>query len=810
MVERKTPSADPSADAEHGPGWPEPAPDPKPDTAPRVPPPAATPPAAKRPTAKRPTAKRPAAKRPAAKRPAAKRPAAKRPTSPARRSPAKSARPGARRARAPAPAPAPAPAARRKRGRPNSPIDLSSPHLYNNRELSLLAFNKRVLEQAKNIGTPLLERLRFLTISCTNLDEFFEIRVARLMQQVALGVSAPGPDGAPPSELLDQLSEVAGALIAEQYRVLNEVILPALAAEGVRVLKRTAWTDAQRTWVRDYFAREVEPVLTPIGLDPAHPFPRVLNKLLTFIVSLTGKDAFGRSTRMAVVQAPRCLPRLIRLPAAVADGPNEFVLLSSVIHAHVGELFPRMEVRGCDQFRVTRDSELWVDEEAVDDLLHALQGELRHRNYGDAVRLEVANTCSAEAKAFLLDNLGLEERSLYQVNGLVNLHRLSKLIDLVDRPALKYRPFVPGTPGGLTTGSDLYEVLRQRDVLFHHPFQSFAPILEFVRSAASDPQVQAIKMTVYRTGPDSAVAEALVEAARAGKEVTAVVELRARFDEAANIDLARRLQTAGATVVYGVVGYKTHSKMLLIVRREVDGLRRYVHLGTGNYHPGTTRAYTDFGFMTAKPEYGSDVHDLFQQLTGLGRAPKLNKMLQAPFTLFSTLIDQIEAEAARARAGKKARIMAKMNSLTEVNLIRALYEASQAGVEIDLVVRGICCLRPGVKGVSETIRVRSIIGRFLEHHRVYYFHNGGRPKVWAASADWMARNMHRRIETCFPVEDAKLKKRVVKESFTAYLRDNDQAWLLRADGTYHRAKRAAADKPFRAQERLLQRLAESI
>ncbi len=686
-------------------------------------------------------------------------------------------------------------------------VDLSDPSLYENRELSLLEFHRRVLAQARDPEVPLLERLRFLAISSTNLDEFCEIRVAGLKQQIAYGVSQSGPDGLSPQETLQRIAQVAHELVAEQYRILNEELLPALAEEGVRVLARREWSPAQAEWIREFFAREVAPILTPIALDPAHPFPRVLNKGLSFAISLEGKDAFGRVSGRAVLQLPRSLPRVVPLPRDIAGGPYEFVLLSAVVHAHVGELFPGMEVAGCSQFRVTRNSDLWVDEEETENLLQALKGELSSRNYGDPVRLEVVDDMEEDLVEYLLARTRLARPDLYRVHGPVNLHRLSALYDLVDRPALKYKPFVPRVPKRLVRERDSFAALRKGDVLLHHPYDSFAPVVELVRRASTDPRVLAIRQTLYRTEPDSPLVEALLDAARGGKEVTAVVELRARFDEERNIDLATRLQEVGANVVYGVVGHKTHSKMLLIVRREGDRLRRYVHLGTGNYHPRTARAYTDFGLLSCDPDLGRDVEALFRQLTGLGKVPKLRRLVQAPFHLHKFLLARIEEEAERARRGEPARIIAKMNSLADPSLIRALYRASQAGVEIDLVVRGICCLRPGVPGVSERIRVRSIVGRFLEHHRVFWFLAGGEGRCWLSSADWMGRNLFRRVELAFPVEKPKLARRVVREALELPLADNAQAWVLEPDGRYRRLSPAPGEERVASQERLLARRA---
>ncbi|MCB1874362.1 MAG: polyphosphate kinase 1 [Chromatiales bacterium] len=682
-------------------------------------------------------------------------------------------------------------------------IDLTSPDLYLSRELSLLEFNRRVLELAQDQAIPLLERLFFLCISNGNMDEFFEIRVSGLKQKVAADMAPSGADQMPHAVLLKEISERAHDLVTSQYQLLNDVLFPALADEGIRFLRRADWSDAQAAWVQEYFRRELLPVLTPIGLDPAHPFPRLLNKSLNFVVTLEGKDAFGRDSGVAVVQAPRSLPRLIRFPDNLAAGPNDFIFLSAMIHAHVDELFPGMRITGCYQFRVTRNSDLFVDEEEVEDLRRALEGELLSRNYGQAVRLEVADNCPPKTQQFLLKQFELGDQDLYQVNGPVNLNRLMAVRDLVERPDLKYPSFTPEIPRRLARTTNLFELLKREDVLLHHPFQSFTPVVEFILQAAKDQDVLAIKQTLYRTGSQSAIVDALVNAARSGKEVTVVIELRARFDEAANINLSNRLQQAGCQVVYGVVGYKTHAKMSLVVRREKTHLVRYAHLGTGNYHAGTARVYTDYGLLTGNPRITEDVHKLFQQLTGLGRATQLNKLLQSPFTLIQGLVDLIEREIANAEAGKPAHIMAKMNSLLEPSVIRVLYRASQAGVRIDLIVRGICALRPGIPGVSENIRVRSVMGRLLEHSRVFYFHNDGAPQVFLSSADWMPRNLLHRVEVSFPIEDADMRARVIRETFDNYLADNTQAWELQSDGSYQRLS-PGDEPPYSAQQALLE------
>ncbi len=685
---------------------------------------------------------------------------------------------------------------------------LAQPELYLNRELSWLAFNRRVLEQAKDPATPLLERVKFLCISSTNLDEFFEIRVARLYEQLVSGSIQAGPDNLTPTEVARRLGEEARRLVDEQYRVLNELLIPDLERERIRFVRRTEWNSEQEDWIRKYFQEELLPVLSPLGLDPSHPFPRILNKSLNFIVSIKGRDAFGRRGGIAIVQAPRALPRVIQIPPAAASGPHDFVFLSSIIHTYVNDLFPEMEVTGCYQFRVTRNSELFVDEEEVIDLLRAVEGELRSRRYGETVRLEVADNCPGEMASYLMKKFDLEASDIYQVNGPVNLSRLMAIHDLVDRPDLKYPAFTPGLPPRLLRNASIFQAIRQGDILLHHPFESFAPVVDFVRRAANDPNVVAIKQTLYRTGPKSALVDALIEAARAGKEVTVVIELRARFDEEANIGLAELLQEAGAHVVYGVVGYKTHAKMILVLRREAGRLRYYVHLGTGNYHDRTARVYTDFGLFTCDPAIGEDVRKVFLQLTSLGRVTHLKKLLQSPFSLHKELITRIERECTHARAGHKAHIMAQMNSIVEPQIIQALYQASQHGVQIDLIVRGICCLRPGVPGLSETIRVRSIIGRFLEHPRVYWFLNGGKEEAWLSSADWMDRNFFRRVEVAFPVTEPELRERVVKEALIYSLADNTQAWELRSDGTYERVQ-PSTHEPFTAQTALLKELAES-
>jgi polyphosphate kinase len=678
--------------------------------------------------------------------------------------------------------------------------DLQAPTLYINRELSFLEFNQRVLEQAKDPRVPLLERVKFLGISCSNLDEFFEIRVASLKELIEAGATQAGPDGLSVPEQLKAIRSRAERLVDEQYKLLNGVLMPQLARSGVVFVTPDTWTPAQAAWLAEYFVREVEPVLSPLALDPARPFPKILNKSLNFAMVVEGEDGFGRNSGLAVVQAPRSLPRLIRLPDEL--GSRQFVFLATIVEAFVSKLFSGMHVRGCYQFRVTRNSDLFVEQEEVDDLLRAVEGELASRRYGDAVRLETAHDCPEEILTYLLAQFGLGEDDLYRVAGPVNLNRLMAVYDLVDRSELKYPAFAPSVPERLRAGGDLFAALRAGDILLHHPYQGFAPVTDFIKQAAADPQVLAIKQTLYRAGTDSTIVGALAEAAQAGKDVTVIIELRARFDEEANIELATKLQEAGAHVMYGVFGFKTHAKLVMVVRREERGLRRYCHLGTGNYHAKTARLYTDYGLLTADEAIGEDIHDIFLQLTGLTGVPRLRKLLHAPFSLHEAVIAKIDREAAHARNGRPAGIIAKLNALTEPTVIQALYRASRAGVDIDLIVRGVCCLRPGVPGVSERIKVRSIVGRFLEHSRVYSFDNDGRREVYCASADWMDRNLFRRIEVAFPVDSPELRNRVA-DDLRLYLADDTQAWLMDSNGDYERATARPGHEHVCAQSRLL-------
>lgn len=685
-------------------------------------------------------------------------------------------------------------------------INLKDSDLYINRELSLIEFNKRVLAQAKDPDNPLLERLRFLCISNSNLDEFFEIRFAGVKQKVKMGISTTGPDKITPHELLGIIRTHVLELVKDQYEVLNNELIPALEQENIRFIRRGEWNEIQGEWLHEFFTESLLPVLSPIGLDIAHPFPRIQNKSLCFIISLKGKDAFGRDSGKAVIQAPLSLPELIQLPPDVeGNGPNDYVFLSSIIHAFVDELFHGLKVVGMHQFRLTRNSDLIFDEDEVDDLINAMQGQLLSRRYGDVVRLEVDKDCPEDLVTFLQKTIDVAAVDIYLDDGPVNLNRFYTVCDMDGHSELKYPPYTPKTPSRITGSPDYFKVLDRSDILLHHPFESFSPFVDFLLQSAKDPNVLAIKQTLYRTGPNSAVVDALVIAAQRGKEVTVVIEIRARFDEAENINLADRLQTAGVQVVYGVVGFKTHVKMAMVVKREHKALKRYVHLGTGNYHPKTTKIYTDYGLFTSDKAIGEDVHNVFMQLTSLGKVAKLHKLLQSPFTMHKSIIEKIEKEAVNASMGKPAKIIAKMNSLIEPKVIEALYKASIAGVKIDLIVRGMCRLRPGIPGVSENITVRSIVGRFLEHTRVMYFHNNGHPDVMCSSADWMERNFFQRVELCFPIESKKLSNLII-EQMKCYLADNTHAWLLQSDGSYLKVNIAEGSEAYSVQDALMHNL----
>ena len=691
---------------------------------------------------------------------------------------------------------------------------------YINREKSLLEFNRRVLAQAKNDDIPLLERLKYLCISSSNMDEFFEVRLASLLELAKDPNALTFPDQLSASNVVDCLCETAHDIVEDQYHTLNHILIPALEKEKIRFVRRNHWTEQHKEWLRNYFELSLQPVLSAVGLDPSHPFPKVLNKTLNFIVSLEGKDAFGRSNGLAIVPVPRSLPRIIKLPAEMTDGENDFVFLSSILHANVSRLFPGMTVTGCYQFRVTRNTNLFIDEEEVDDLMSALRGELSSRQYGGAVRLEVADNCPQHMVEYLLDRFKLDKSALYEVNGPVNLHRLDSVPGMANRTDLQFPAYTQKSyklkerpsknafkifTRHKETSDNLFEKIKQKDILLHHPYDSFSPVIEFLTKAATDPNVLAIRMTLYRTGEDSLIIKALERAAQNGKEVTAVVELRARFDEDNNILQATRLQDAGVHVVYGVVGYKTHAKMILVVRREGDLIRYYTHMGTGNYHHITTRFYSDFGLITANQAIGRDASKIFQQLTSLGDTKNLEVLLQSPFTLKNGMIERINREADNAIQGKPAKIIAKMNGLEEQGVIDALYRASQAGVKIQLIVRGICSLRPGIPGLSENITVTSIIGRFLEHHRIYYFENeGGKPELFCSSADWMRRNLMARVETCFPILDENCFQQVYTEGLAMYLQDNTGAWILQSDGTYL-PKELNGQEPYSAQSQLVEK-----
>ncbi len=680
---------------------------------------------------------------------------------------------------------------------------LPAPELFLNRELSQLEFNFRVLAQARDEGIPLLERLKYLCISCTNLDEFFEIRAATV--KTAMQYKAPLlPDNMDPQLALEKIYALSNRLVQEQYALWNDVLRPELAQAGVRISKQDTWSPAQKRWLHNYFRNEILPVLSPLALDPAHPFPQILNKSLNVAVILQGKDAFGRHGGIAIVRAPRSLPRIIQIPESVSGGKDDYVFLSAILTEFVGDLFPGMKVKGAWQFRVTRNSELFVDEEEVENLASALKDELHARGYNPAVRLEIAKDCPDRIVEILLENFNLSEKALFRINGPVNLNRVAQVYDMAKRPDLKFPNFKQGKAE--MDEEDPFGSIREGDILVHHPYQSFNAVLDVLQHAANDPHVLAIKQTLYRTGRDSKIIEHLITAAHNGKDVSVVVELRARFDEEANLSLANRLQEAGVQVIYGVVGFKTHAKMLLIVRREGKVLRRYAHLGTGNYHAGTAKVYTDIGLLTCHPGITQDVHSIFQQLSGLGKTIKLKHLLTSPFTLHAGLLKKIQREAKLAREGKKAHIIAKMNAINEPDVIKALYAASQDGVRIELIVRGACCLRPGVPGLSENITVRALVGRFLEHSRVYWFGNNGKSEIYCSSADWLERNLLRRVETCFPVLEPELAARVFKEELEYYLRDNAQAWRLLSDGSYEKIAPADGEAPFSAQAHLLAKL----
>jgi polyphosphate kinase len=677
-----------------------------------------------------------------------------------------------------------------------------------NRELSFLAFDERVLELARDPKVPLLERLRFLCITSSNLDEFFEIRVAGLKQKIQGGLESAGFDGLSPSQEMEAINHGTHALVEKQYQLLNDVLIPELAGQDIRFFKRESWSTAMSEWVKAFFISSIAPVLSPLGLDPAHPFPRLTNKSLSFIIDLRGVDAFGRDPGFALVRAPRSLPRVVRVPSEICGVRDGFVFLSSIIHSQIGSLFNGMDPVGVYQFKVTRNSHLYVSEEEVANLRRALESELVERNFGQAVRLEVASNTPNRIVRYLQKQFRLESEDVYHVDGPVNLNRLLSIPDEIDRPDLKYPSFTPEVAPTYESGVNIFENIALRSpILFHHPYESYVPVIDLVRQAAADPDVLAIKQTLYRTGHESVFVSSLMEASRAGKDVTVVIELRARFDEAANIELATQLQEAGIQVVYGVVGFKTHAKMLLVVRREKNKLVKYVHVGTGNYHTTTARAYTDISMLTKDKAITEDVHRVFTQLTGLGQTLNMKQLVQAPFKLHAFILKRIAQETSIASNGGEGHVIARMNSLVDPGVIEALYTASAAGVKVELVVRGICTLKAGVPGLSENIRVVSVLGRFLEHSRVFWFLNDGKQKLYISSADWMPRNFFNRVEIAVPLEGAALS-RVKEECLDVYLRDNTFSWQLNADGKYARLQ-AESKEQFGAQQFLMNRYSGS-
>ncbi|MES2399267.1 MAG: polyphosphate kinase 1 [Pseudomonadota bacterium] len=687
------------------------------------------------------------------------------------------------------------------------PVLTASAHLaapalqFLDRDHSILAFNERVLDWARRPDVPLLERLRYLCIVSSNLDEFFEVRAAPHLT----AHRGDDPKGSLyTAQTFKALSDAAHDMVARQYALYNDELLPAFGKHGIRIVSHGERNAVQRRWVKEYFEREVRPLLIPVGLDPSHPFPQVANKSLNFIVRLGGHDAFGRENEIAIVKVPRVLPRFIHMPARGANKGTLFVSLSSIIRAHLNELFPGRTVGQFSQFRVTRHSDLAVDEDDVKNLRTALRQGLEQRHYGQAVRLEVSAGCSEYLASFLLTQFNLPELALYRVHGPVNLVRLTQLVDLVNDPKLLFPPYSAGYPTQLSQGQSFFERLKQGDVSIHQPFESFDGVLAFLREAVNDPQVLAIKQTIYRTGTDSELMVLLREAVRRGKEVTVVVELKARFDEEANINWAEMLESIGAQVVYGVVGLKTHAKMLLVTRREGRHLVRYGHLSTGNYNPKTARLYTDVSYLTASPELTTDIDNVFVHLASQSKLPKLHHLLMAPFQLQKKLIEKIDTAGEAAARGKDARIVAKMNALTDEDLMLALVRAGRCGVKIDLIVRGACMLPAQVPGVTDNIRVRSIIGRFLEHSRVFYFRCDGTEELYLSSADWMNRNMLRRIELAWPVTDAVIRQRIIDECLVAYLHDGRDAWDLQPDGTYVRVGRSD-DNGYGAQAALMAR-----
>lgn len=675
-----------------------------------------------------------------------------------------------------------------------------------NRELGLIQFYRRILAQVIDESVPLLERLNYLCIVSRNCDELFEVRVARLLKWNKDEPNKILPDGLSASSALSLVRNAVVSLYDDIYRVYHNVLKPSLFKANIIILESNEWTSEQQSWAYQFFMNELKPVLTPISIDPSHPFPRVPNKNLHFAVELEGMDQYGRNSKIAIVEAPRILNRVIKLPIILSNNHDVFILLQDIIRVHVGEFFPGLTVKGCYPFRVTRNAELTLRTDAKN-LRLAVTREIQNRKYAECSRLELDVTSGMPNNSYidiLLTQFNISEQDLYLAQGPVNLSRLQDITKMIVRPELRFEPFTPGLPKELMYNRDLFKAITKSDILIHTPYQSFDPVVELTRMAANDPDVLAIKMTVYRTGADSELSQNLIKAAKSGKQVVASIELFARFDEANNVELANTLENAGAHVVYGVMGYKVHAKMLLIVRRENGKLKQYVHLGTGNYHQVTAKSYTDFGLLTANPAIVNDVDSIFSQITGVGRNCLLEKIIQAPFNLFELILKSIDTETINALNGKPASIMVKMNSLIENQVIRALYRASQAGVKITLIIRGSCALRPGIPGISDNITVLSIIGRFLEHHRVFYFYNDGNEDVYISSADWMKRNFFRRVETCIPILDNKIKQRIITESFKYYIRDNIGAWIMDKNGNYTRVK--SRRKPFSAQKTLISKL----
>ncbi len=666
-----------------------------------------------------------------------------------------------------------------------------------NRELSWLEFNQRVLDEAMDATNPLLERLKFFTIASSNLDEFFEVRVAGLKQQIESGASARSVDGLTHAEIFEAITRRVRKMVADKYACWHEQLQPALAKNKIRLLEFSELKKDDLAWLDKFYHDQVRPVLTPLAIDPAHPFPQLLNKSLNLMVRLELPKNGTSLKHLAVVQCPSILPRLIQLPRE--DGRRDYVFLGQLIGSFLADLFPGTKILGCWAFRLTRNSELYVDEGDTPNLLKAVEEELHKRRRGHAVRLEIAHDCPEEIRSALLKTLNLTEQDLYLIEGPMNPTRLMMLYSGSHSPELRDAPFNAPVATPLRDKKDLFAVIRERDVLLHHPYENYSSVVEFLEHAATDHDVLAIKMTLYRTGGDARIVGALMNAVNNGKQVTAVVELRARFDEANNIEWARKLEENGVHVVYGLVGYKIHAKCALVVRREGNEIRRYVHLGTGNYNPTTAKLYTDLSLLTCKAEFGEDATNLFNLLTGICQFQGMKKLIVAPFDMHARMLSLVAREAENARRGLPARIIAKFNSLVEPELIEALYVASRSGVKIDLIIRGICCLRPGVPGLSENITVRSIIDRFLEHSRIYYFDNAHQPEIFVGSADWMPRNLFRRIEVMFPIEDGNLADRVIREILGVALADNTKARLLGADGIYRRAKISNGERPYRSQ-----------